>query len=120
MVRVPRPADGQPGEIESEGCSGNLDATFASVRGKSPISQVYGDAVLLEHKANNTKSSCSTAKNCAPAKCLIWSRVFPDAQTLGPSSPVDVGVIVQQPYTQYWSQFYSSEPPPGYTAVPNA
>lgn len=106
--------------FETDGCAGSLASTFTSVRGRSPLRDVYGNDLLSERKANNTDSSCGANENCAPSRCRLQSRVFPHTETLGPSAPADIGFTFQQPFTQYWSQFFSSEPPTDYAAIPDS
>jgi hypothetical protein len=103
--------------LETDGCPGDAHALWADARGKSPIAAVHGEDSLRGAKARNAQSECPDAANCAPSGCRLSSRVFADAQTLGTDSPVDVGVAVQQTFTQHWSQFFNQEAPAGYTAV---
>lgn len=105
---------------ETNNCWGSLESQWASVRGKSPLREVYGAALLAEKKDNNTGSSCASASDCGPEACKLGSRVFPHTETLGSSAPADVGVAFQQPFTQYWTQFYNEEPPIEYSAMPDS
>ena len=106
--------------FETEGCSGNLGSTFTSLRGRSPLRDVQGASMVAERVASNEESDCGSADHCAPSECVFQSRVFPHTEVLGDSYPADVGVTIQQPFTQYFSQFFHGEPSPEYSALADA
>lgn len=103
--------------FETDGCHGSLPSTFTSLRGRSPLRELQGAVTVGEKLASNEESDCATADHCAESACLIQSRVFPHTEVLGDAYPADIGVTIQQPFTQYFSQFFNGEPPPEYSAL---
>lgn len=102
---------------ETNGCSNNRNSTFARKSGSSPLQVVLNSTRLESARDNNSASTCTAKTNCDDKKCQLQSRVFSEPDTLGPSSPADVGITIQQPFTQYLTEFYNMEPPPGYSAI---
>lgn len=100
---------------EVDGCSNVRNGTFGRSTGPSPLKIELRNDQLDRAFENFTKASCATSK-CNEKKCDMHTRVFSAAETLGPSSPADVGVTIQQPFTQYFSEFYNGEAPVPYTA----
>lgn len=103
--------------FETNLCSGSLDSTFTSLRGRSPLRDVQNAEIVAQKLANNEGSSCGTADDCSEDACLIQSRVFPHTEVLGDAYPADIGVTIQQPFTQYFTQFFHGEPPMDYSAL---
>ena len=103
--------------FETDGCSGSLPSTFTSLRGRSPLREVHNAAVVGEKLASNDESPCGTADHCSETACLLQSRVFPHTEVLGDAYPADIGVTIQQPFTQYFTQFFHGEPLPEYSAL---
>ncbi|HEX9815729.1 MAG TPA: carboxypeptidase-like regulatory domain-containing protein [Candidatus Thermoplasmatota archaeon] len=103
--------------FETDLCSGSLESTFTSLRGRSPLREVQNAALVAEKLASNEEGPCGTADRCSEGACLIQSRVFPHTEALGDSYPADIGVTIQQPFTQYFTQFFQGEPPSDYSAL---
>ncbi|MBI2078479.1 MAG: carboxypeptidase regulatory-like domain-containing protein [Euryarchaeota archaeon] len=84
---------------------GSPIATLAKPTGTSPlVARVEADSV--------TGSGC-------PAKfCTITSFHYSYANTIGPSSPVDVGVTLQQRLTDYVTVFRGGDLPERFSALP--
>jgi hypothetical protein len=103
--------------FETDGCSGSIPSQFVSLRGRSPLREVQDAATVAEKLANNEASNCGSADNCSPTECRFHSRVFPHTEVLGDAYPADIGVTFQQPFTQYFTQFFHAEPAPEYSAL---
>lgn len=106
---------------ETNECSNVRNSTFARDSGASPLQVVLNSTRLHDALDNNTNDSdCEDKANCNEKTCTLQSRVFSQPDTLGANSPADVGITVQQSYTQYLTEFYNQEPEPGYTAIKDA
>ncbi len=103
--------------FETNLCSGSLESTFTSIRGKSPLREVQNAQVVAEKLTSNEGSSCGTAEDCSETACLIQSRVFPHTEVFGDAYPADIGDTIQQPFTQYFTQFFHGEPAAEYSAL---
>jgi hypothetical protein len=103
--------------FEVDGCSNTAKSTFQRIRGSSPLRAWQNTSVVEDRLANNTDSGCSSKTNCTPKACTIQSRVFSNPDTLGASSPADVGITIQQTFEQFISVFYNGEAPLTYTVV---
>lgn len=79
--------------------------TLTRVTGTSPL------AARVE--ADNV-----TASGCAAKNCTITSFHYPYANTIGPTSPIDVAVTVQQRLTDYVTVFRGGELPNQFSALP--
>lgn len=111
--------------LEHAGMYNSIPNTFGRAVGVSPI-QIY---------VNNTtmmKLEETSGKDCWSSKCKVESRVFGAANTtefylpvdppeLGPlgkpSKKIDVGIVIDQRFTQYLTEFFHMEKPPNYSAV---
>jgi hypothetical protein len=110
------------------GCDNNRNATFTRDAGPTPLKSTLNafqlDYRMADMTANAKCGSGSNAFNakdrCNETECKIQNRMFSWPSTFGEESQVDVGVTVQQPFTTYLSEFYRAEPPPGYSALPDA
>jgi len=101
---------------EVDGCSNVRNSTFGRATGPSPLRIELNATSIDRALENNTASSCNSKNNCNEDKCRMHSRVFSAAETLGSSSPADVGVTFQQRFTQYMSEFYNQPAPPQFSA----
>jgi hypothetical protein len=103
---------------EGAGCSvTNADARLATTSGPPPHT-----ARVLDIKGRidfNVGKGCSSFSACKDP-CGLQSRVFPTPDTLGTSAPADVGVVFQQTFTQYFSDFYSAPAPESFSALADA
>jgi hypothetical protein len=106
---------GMEARWEGDGCSlNNPEGRLATTAGPPPHSIRVDD--VQARIAYNAAKGCPTFAACVK-DCRLQSRVFPVAETLGPSAPADVGVVVQQAFTQYLSEFYNAAAPEGFTAL---
>lgn len=80
----------------------------------STITRITGTNPLVARlEADNV-----TGSGCAAKNCTITSFHYPYANTIGPSSPVDVAVTVQQRLTDYVTVFRGGELPAKFSALP--
>ena len=100
----------------------NCGIRFAEADGRSPIRTRLGEVELAEKLERASKSSDKDCKeNCDDEdNCRFQSRMFPSAQSLGPSYPADISIQVQQIYTNYLSEFYHAEGPVEFSAIADA
>jgi carboxypeptidase family protein len=101
---------------EINGCANVGDVRFGDANGVSPLRLNESG----EHVQEVLDGKSCGSDECGKESCRVMSRVFSDIGTLGTAAPADVGVTLQQPFTQYLSAFYNEEPPVGFTAVPPA
>lgn len=102
------------------GCSNNRNATFTRDTGPSPLRQVM-NAFQLDYRLQDLpNSSCKGYERCNLKDCHIMNRMFSWPSTTGQNALIDVGVTIQQTFTTYLTEFYRAEPPPGFTAIPDA
>lgn len=102
------------------GCANNRNATFTRDTGPSPLRQVM-NAFQLDYRLQDLpNSSCRGHERCNLKDCHIMNRMFSWPSTTGQNALIDVGVTIQQTFTTYLTEFYRAEPPPGFTAIPDA
>lgn len=102
---------------EKERCYNVGGARFVSIGGHSPLHafvETERMQATLGYQAN-----CASGCVDAELKCMVTSRIFPDSETLGPSSPADVGFTFQQPYDIYMSLFFYKPADPEYSQLPS-
>lgn len=98
---------------ELDGQSNNAAGTLGRREGVSPLTIHANEA-----KFEQLKSSFNTW-DCFAKGCRFQTRVFASANTTNINSPekIDVGVVVDQPFTQYLTVFHYMTKPSEYTAV---
>ncbi|HEX9816136.1 MAG TPA: carboxypeptidase-like regulatory domain-containing protein [Candidatus Thermoplasmatota archaeon] len=100
---------------EKNGCANVADARFVRTAGHSPLRARLAGEEFAEKMDNVTDNSCSD--ECTFDDCRLMTRVFSMPDTLGASSPADVGFTFQQVFHQYLTEFYYDDGPETFSAV---
>lgn len=96
---------------EVQECQNDANSRFGASSGNSPLRVRVDQARIQEVLRTVELSNCGVAmQNCNEGFCKLQSRVFPGANT----------VIVQQPYTAYFSEFYFDPGPEDFSAIANS
>lgn len=101
---------------EINACSNDNDVTFAEGGGRNPMIFYVNQSKIEEviDNAANDKGCGSSEANCNEDDCKIHSRMFSEAETTGQTA--DVGLTIQQTYENFFSSFFDSTFPEGYSA----
>ena len=100
---------------EKNGCANVGDARFVRTQGHSPLRARLAGEEFAEKMGNVTDNDCSD--ECTFDDCRLMTRVFSLPDTLGASSPADVGITFQQIFHQYLTEFYHEDGPEAFSAV---
>ncbi|MBI2077667.1 MAG: carboxypeptidase regulatory-like domain-containing protein [Euryarchaeota archaeon] len=93
---------------EVNGCSNVGTARFARTQGQSPVRARLDDVQLEDRLENVTSGTCGKSVcSSTTKKCELFSRSFSYPDTLGTSSPADVGFTFQQKHDLYIAEFYN-------------
>ncbi|MBI2079068.1 MAG: carboxypeptidase regulatory-like domain-containing protein [Euryarchaeota archaeon] len=107
---------------EGFGCNINTpagaDGRIATLVGRNPLGILYNDTAWADRIVLNAGNGCNLLK--CTTQCQLQTRVFPAPETLGPTYPADVGIVLQQTFKQYFSEFYVEPPPADHSALPDA
>lgn len=106
-----------------EVCANDRETRFASVNGESPLRVHVNSSVVhgVIHNGTYNDDACGAADDrCNDDECAFISRVFSMPQTLGESSPADIGVTFQQRFEQIHTAFFYEPGPEDFTAIPDA
>ena len=103
---------------EANGCANVGSARFARTAGHSPV-RAHLDPIQLEDRLKNvTNGTCGqNACSSTTKKCELYSRSFSYPDTLGTSSPADIGFTFQQRHDLYIAEFYNEPAPIDYTSL---
>lgn len=95
---------------EVQECQNDANSRFGGSNGQSPLRIRIDQAKIQDVLRTVEFSNCGVAmQNCNEGFCKLQSRVFP-----GPNT-----VVVQQPYTTYFTEFYFDPGPEDFSAVAN-
>ncbi len=101
---------------EKLGCSNVGDSRFVRTQGHNP----HHGYVEGDHIESVRDDGCSSSNCDGDDECNIQSRVFSFPDTLGESAPADVGITIQQRYTNFMTAFFYEPGDVGFTALADA
>lgn len=101
---------------EKLGCSNVGDSRFVRTQGHNP----HHGYVNGSHIEDVRDDGCSSSNCDADDHCNIQSRVFSFPDTLGGSAPADLGITIQQRYTNVMTAFFYEPAEPTFTALADA
>ena len=105
---------------EITGCPNDNDVTFDEGGGRSPVIFYVNEENITEviDNAAEGKGCASSDENCNADDCLVVSRMFSEAETT--QQAADVGLTWQQTYENFFTSFFHSSYPEGFTAKQDA
>lgn len=98
--------------LDSSNTAGGIHAIRRGNSVQSPLGISFTSEEILD-----VLEAKDTIQDCTESDCNIHAFHYGRAETLG--TPVDVGVALQQRYTEYFTLFYNQDVPDVFSAVPD-
>ncbi|HEX9815713.1 MAG TPA: hypothetical protein VGB18_01925, partial [Candidatus Thermoplasmatota archaeon] len=94
-------------------------ADLGEAQGRTPL-HFEMDVIAVSEIADPTTGATFLEKCAVVTDCKWGAAMYPYADTLGASYPVDFSLYIEQPFTHYVSEFIGAPPVEGYTALADA